>query len=263
MATALVTGASAGLGAEFARQLAARGERLVVVARRVDRLDALADELRTRHGVAVEVLGADLLTPAGLAAVRTRLGDSERPVDLLVNNAGFGTYGHFVELEPERLQRMVRLNVEVVVDLARCAAEAMAARGSGGIVNVASTAGFQPNPTAAVYGATKAFVRSFSHALHRELAARGVVVTVVSPGLTETEYQQVADIAPEGLGAFMALQPEPVVRAALRAVSRGRAEVVPGALGKTTAPLLQRLPTQLSGFVSGRMHALWLATRNK
>jgi len=261
MATALVTGASAGLGAEFAAQLAARGDNLVLVARRAELLDALAVRLRAQHGVDVEVLAADLLTPDGRDATRARLVDAERPIDLLVNNAGFGTYGELVDLDPGRLRRMVQLNIEVVVDLAHAAARAMAARGGGAILNVASTAGFQPNPTAAVYGATKAFVRSFSRSLHAELARSGVTVTVLSPGLTNTEYQQVAEIAPTGVTAMMAMEAGPVVRSGLRAVSRGRAEVVPGPFNKASAPLMQRLPSGLAGWMSGRLHRMWLTTR--
>ncbi|MDX1509990.1 MAG: SDR family NAD(P)-dependent oxidoreductase [Nitriliruptorales bacterium] len=263
MATALVTGASAGFGEEFARQLANAGTDLVLVARRTELLEALAAELRDAHGVRVEVLSADLVTDAGRSAVRGRLVDDEQPIDLFVNNAGFGTYGTFVDGDIDRLLRMVRLNVETVVDLAHAAAGAMAARGAGAILNVASTAGFQPNPNAAVYGASKAFVRSFSRALHAELAPRGVTVTVMSPGVTMTEYQQVSGIAPEGLGATGAMQPGPVVRAGLRAVRQRRAEVVPGWFGKATAPLLQRLPGQVAAFFSGRVHGMWVDTMDR
>lgn len=258
MGTALVTGASAGIGAEFARQLAARGDNLVLVARRKDELDRLAQELVDAHGIDVEVLAADLVEPEGLDQVRRRVDDTAQPVDLLVNNAGFGSYGHFVELDRDRQLRMVRLNVEALVDLAHAAATAMSARGSGAILNIASTAGFQPDPNAAVYGATKAFVRSFSRALHHELRPSGVTVTVLSPGITATEFQEVGELDPRGITTKFMMDVEPVVRAGLRGVSRGRAEVLPGVFNRLSAPLMQRLPSGLAGAISGRTHEMWL-----
>lgn len=258
MGTALVTGASAGIGAEFARQLAERGDNLVLVARRKDELEHLAAELADAHGIDTEVLAADLVDPEGLGQVRRRLEDASNPIDLLVNNAGFGTYGQFVELDAERLRRMVKLNVEALVDLAHAAGAAMAARGNGAILNIASTAGFQPDPNAAVYGATKAFVRSFSRALHHELRSRGVTVTVLSPGITATEFQEVGELDPRGITTKFMMDVQPVVRAGLRGVSRGRAEVLPGVFNRLSAPLMQRLPSGLAGAISGRTHEMWL-----
>ena len=172
---ALVTGASSGIGAAFARRLAAAGSDLVVVARRRDRLEELAAELRTAHGVHVEALAADLTDPAELALVEARLGDPDRPIDLLVNNAGAGGHGAFAALPVDGVEAMVRLNLLAPVRLTSAALPAMVARGSGGIVNVSSISGEQPIPFVATYAATKAFLTSLSESVHEELRDTGGV----------------------------------------------------------------------------------------
>lgn len=255
--TALVTGASAGLGEEFARQLAARRTDLVLVARREQALTDLAGELARLHGVTVEVLPADLATSTGVAAVAGRLTDTERPVDLLVNNAGFGLYGPFAELDAERQQQMVDLNVGAVVALSRAALPGMLERGGGAVLNVASTAAFQPDPWGAVYGATKAFVRSFSEALHEEVRGTGVRVLVSCPGFTATEFQQVAGIAGDAMPEAVAMTVGPVVAAALDDLQRGRAVSVPGWQNKLSAWGSDLSPSALTRRVSGRVHAAW------
>jgi uncharacterized protein len=228
---ALVTGASAGLGAEFARQLAARGVALTLVARRREALDALAASLP----VAVEVLTADLTSADGLAEVADRLRAPTDPIDLLVNNAGFGAYGDVVDLDVDRQATMIDLNVRALTTLAHAAASAQLARGEGGIINVGSTAGFQPNPGGATYGATKAYVRSFTEALHEELRDRGVHVLLLAPGFTETEFQAVAGVADGAVPAAARMTAAPVVEAALADFARGRAVSIPGAANRVSA----------------------------
>ena len=192
MTLALVTGASSGIGAELARIHAAKGGDLIVVARRRDRLDALASELRDAHGVAVEVVEADLSTSAGVETVASAC--EGREVDVLVNNAGFGGRGEFLEHDRERELRMIDLNVRALVDLTHRFAAPMVARGRGRILQVGSTAGFLPGPMQATYFATKAFVNSHAQALAEELRGTGVTVTVLAPGAVDTEFMDVADM---------------------------------------------------------------------
>lgn len=256
---ALVTGASAGLGEEFARQLADRGSDLVLVARREDRLEALASHLRAagRH---VEVLVADLATDEGQSAVAARLGDTAAPIDLLVNNAGFGAYGDVVDLPVDTQMRMVEVNVAAVTRLAHAALEGMVARGRGGVINVASTAAFQPDPHAAVYGATKAYVLSLSQALHEEVAARGVRVLALCPGVTPTEFQQAADID-VALPEAVLTSPARVVAAGLRAFSRRRAVEVPGMANRIAAVAAATGPALVARRVSGLVHRTFTGSR--
>jgi short-subunit dehydrogenase len=220
---ALVTGASSGIGAEFARALSKRGYELILVARRRDRLDQLASELGAAHVIECD-LGSDA------AGIPGKVADLGLEVDLLVNNAGFGTWGRFVELDPSREAEQLRVNCEVV--LTRAFLPAMVKRGGGGIINVASTAGMQPLPYQAVYAGTKAFVRSFSAALRAELRGSGVKVLNVDPGPVATEWQEVAGYTDpsDTLGIPGKLQPEEVVSQSLRAFDRGRASIVPGAV---------------------------------
>lgn len=244
-ASALVTGASSGIGACFARLLAARGSDLVLVARRTDRLAALADSLSAEHGVRVEVLGADLLDPAALATVEDRLTRPDRPVHLLVNNAGFGTSGRFAELPVQREDDEVRLNVLALVRLTRAALPGMVERRHGGILNVSSVAGFQPLPHSATYGATKAFVTSFTEALADELRGTGVHATALCPGFTRTEFHE-ANVWPvDRVPGPMWLSVEQVVAAGLAAVERGRPRSVPGAQYKALAAATRLAPRGL------------------
>jgi short-subunit dehydrogenase len=224
---ALVTGASAGIGAAFARVLAARAYDLVLVARRRDRLEALAKELAGRHGSAAEVAAADLTEEGELAALAAAV--AADPPDLLVNNAGFGSVGRFAELDVGRELEQIRLNVEALVRLTRAALPGMLARGRGGIVNVSSLAGEVPGPFTATYAATKAFVTSWSGSLHEELRGTGVVVQALLPGFTRTEFQEVAGVDPARVPFFAWMRPERVVLASLAALARGDAVCVPGA----------------------------------
>jgi short-subunit dehydrogenase len=185
---ALITGASAGIGAEFAARLAGLQYDLVLVARRRDRLEAIAAAQRAAHGIRVEVIEADLSLAGAPDAIVAGVARAGMTVDLLVNNAGFGTHGRFETIPPERERDEIAVNVTALVALTRAFLPAMLERGRGGVINVASTAAFQPVPYMAVYGATKAFVRSFSEALHEEVRDRGVRVLALCPGVTATEF---------------------------------------------------------------------------
>lgn len=225
--TALVTGASSGLGAAFCRELAARGTGLVLVARRKDLLDTLARELAGRHGIGVEVLPADLAAPAGPAAVEARLADPDRPVDLLVNCAGtVGRIAPLAHQDEAGLEDLIRLNVTAAVRLTRAAVAAMVARRHGAVVNVASMAAFQPAPGGAVYAASKAFLTSFSESVHGEVKWLGVHVSVLCPGAVRTPVH--ASSGHRGARIGRLLEPADVVRAGLSAAAAGRPVQVPG-----------------------------------
>jgi short-subunit dehydrogenase len=239
---ALVTGASAGIGEQFARLLAERGHDLVLVARDRARLEALAKDLEAAHGNRSEVLAADLTTPEPLAAIEARAAS----VDVLVNNAGFGTFGNFHELDIDVEDREIRLNVLTVVRLTHAAARGMVQRGRGGILNVASLAGFQPTPNDATYAATKAFVLSFTQAIHEELKGTGVSVTVLAPGFTRTEFQERASFDPKSVPGLLWQDAEPVARAGLDGLARNRAVVVSGAINRVAAGLSSVAPYALS-----------------
>jgi len=243
MTVALVTGASSGIGRAFAEALAARRNDVVLVARDTARLDQLAAQLTSTHGVRAEVLGADLTSDDGVAAVETRLGQA---VDLLVNNAGFGTFGRFAELPIETELRQIQLNVVALVRLCRAVLPGMIDRGSGGIVNVSSVAGHQPTPHNATYGATKAFVTSFTHSLHEEARGTGVRVTVLCPGFTKTEFQERAGFDSSAVPQFLWQTPEGVAAAALRANDRNRAECVPGFINRVSAMVSGAMPAAIS-----------------
>ncbi|MGE3619389.1 MAG: SDR family NAD(P)-dependent oxidoreductase [Acidimicrobiia bacterium] len=242
--SALVTGASSGIGEEIARRLAGSGVELVLVARSGDRLEALAAELRTAGSPGVEVLVADLGTGEGLAAVEARLADDGRPVDLLVNNAGVGAAGRFLANTADRLAAMIELNVVAPVRLTRAAASGMVARGRGWIMNVSSLASLQATPGLATYAASKAFVTNFSEGVHEELRGTGVSVTAVLPGFTRTRFQASAGYEDEqhGLPAFAWQEPGPVAAEALAATAAGRARVVCGPVNKVAAVASAVLP---------------------
>jgi short-subunit dehydrogenase len=244
--TALVTGASSGIGAAFARELARRGSDLVVVARRTGRLEQLARELHAEYGIAVEVLAADLANPAGLAKVEAR---AAAGVDLLVNNAGIGTSGRFAELPVDGEERQIRINVLAVLRLTAAALPGMIARRHGGIVNVSSVAGFQSLPGSATYSASKAFVTSFSESLAGETHGSGVHVTVVSPGFTRTTMIGEGSSVP----GFLLLEADRVARAALDTVERGGPMVVPGPQWKAIAAGTRHMPRPLLRLLTRRL----------
>ncbi|WP_026118003.1 SDR family NAD(P)-dependent oxidoreductase [Nocardiopsis alkaliphila] len=260
--TALVTGASSGIGEEFARGLAQRGHALVLVARREELLEELARDLRDRFGTSVEVLGADLGTPQGVASVVARLSaDGEgglAPIDLLVNNAGRGEGGTFVEQDPVQMDAMLDLNVRAVLHLTRAVLPVQIARRAAGyerklgVVNVSSMAGeILANPGGSVYGAGKKFVTVWSESVSAEVRKQGVHVTVVLPGFVRTDMTR--GVQEQGMPEFAFVPKEHIVRDALRAWSSGRSVVIPGGQYKAADGLLKLLPRTLLRAVTRRM----------
>lgn len=232
---ALVTGASSGIGSEIARELARRGHGVVLVARRKNRLDELATELRAAHGVRAETLGCDLSKPASRDRLPARVAALDLDIEILVNNAGFATGGAFYQSDPKRELEQVRLLVEAVVALSSAFLPAMVKRGRGAILNVASTAGMQPLPYSAGYSAAKAYVLTFSEAVHQEVRGLGVTVTALAPGPVDTEFWDQAGWQGPGGRSFEqafpgAVKPSArdVARAGVSGLARGRRVVVPG-----------------------------------
>jgi short-subunit dehydrogenase len=238
---ALVTGASGGIGEAFARQLGAAGTDLVLVARTKDKLDALAAEITERSGVAVEVLATDLAASEGQHVVEARVAADDEPVDLLVNNAGFGFFGPFGEISVDDEEAEIMVNVVALMRLTHAAVRRMTAHGSGTVLNVASVAAFQPSAGSANYSATKAYVLSFSQSVHEEVADAGVNVCCVCPGLTRTEFQDRGgfDISTPG---FTWQSADDVARSALDAAERGRAVEVTGWHNKVLTTSVRKLP---------------------
>ena len=243
---ALVTGASAGLGIEFARQLSARGHRLVLAARRKDRLEELAGELGNARAVAI-----DLSEAKSTERLMADVAAAGEEVEILVNNAGFGLIGRFAELDAARQRQMVDLNVGALTDLCRAVAPGMVQRKSGGILNVASTAAFQPGPKMAVYFATKAFVLSLSEALHEELKPHGVNVTCLCPGPTRTEFGEVAGFGGNALYDRVVMQARDVVKAGLDGLEKNHAVVVPGVVNKVVAASTRFVPRPMIRKIAG------------
>ena len=237
---ALITGASAGLGIDFSRQLSASGARLVLVARRKERLEELAAELGNARAVAL-----DLSEPDATARLMADLAAHGDHVDLLVNNAGFGLMGEFAKLDGAKQRQMVDLNCGLLTELAHAVLPGMRERGRGGILNVASTAAFQPGPFSAVYYATKAYVLSFTEALHEELRGSGIRVTALCPGPTRTEFFQAAGYKGGSALEKMAMASAPVVAAGLAGLDRNDAVVIPGAVNKIGAQGHRFLPRTL------------------
>ncbi len=248
---ALVTGASAGIGHAFAHGLATRGYDLVVVARDTARLDALAKELEAMHGTNTEVLTADLLDPAAVRTVEARLADADHPVELLVNNAGFGTLGKFKDLPLDREVQEIELNVIALTRLMHAALPAMLERRAGGIINVSSIASFQPTPGNATYGATKAFVTSLSEGVHEELRGTGVTVMALCPGFTRTEFQSRAGIDSSEVPDFLWQDAPTVVDYAMKSFGKGKAICVPGPLNQATASFSSAVPSSVSRRIAG------------
>lgn len=249
MPTALVTGASAGLGELFARRLAGDGYDLVLVARDAQRLERLAAGLRDGYGRVVEVLPADLASDDGCARVADRLRDEARPVDLLVNNAGFGLGRGFLRTDLDEEERMLDVLVLAVLRLTRAALPGMVARGHGEILNVGSMAGFVPRGT---YGAAKAWVISFTETLAHEVRRSGVRVAVVCPGFAHTEFHQRAGIRKEKIPAWMWLDPQRVVDEGLADLRRGKVVSVPTLRYRVLAAAGRHLPRRLVSQVSMR-----------
>ncbi|OBG19328.1 SDR family oxidoreductase [Mycobacterium sp. 852002-51057_SCH5723018] len=248
MSIAVITGASSGFGAIFADQLAQRGHSLILAGRNETRLHAVAQRL----GNNAELVVGDLGTYDGVDALIARL--DGRDVDVLVNNAGFGTYGPFAEIDADREHQLVAVNVDALVRLTHAVLPGMLARGRGGILNVASTIAFQPGPYQATYGASKAFVLSLSQALWAETRGTGVTVTALCPGPTRTGFVDALgeDVSHTAIYSNLA-EPEPIVKAGLRALDRHQAVVVPGWRNRATSTFGRLMPGSLSARVTGRM----------
>lgn len=246
---ALVTGASAGIGKAIAARLAGAGVQLVAVARDRERLDKLAADLP----VDVEVLVADLAEAAQLARVEERLASADRPVDLVVNNAGFGTYGNFADLDIEGEQREIAVNVVALVRITHAAIRAMLPRGHGAILNIGSVAGLQATPGNAVYGATKSFVASFGEAVHGELEGTGVSLTTVLPGFTRTEFAARAGIEGRSIPRPAWQSADEVAKAALAATAAGKAWHVSGTLNQLVVAASTPVPRGIRRRVAARV----------
>jgi short-subunit dehydrogenase len=250
---AVVTGASSGLGAIFAEQLAVRGLSLVLAGRDEPRLTAVRERVLQRtSGIAVELVVGDLGTESGVETLVAHL--AGRPIDVLVNNAGFGTYGALSDADAGREHEMVAVNVDALVRLTRAVLPGMLARRKGGILNVASTIAFQPAPFQATYGASKAFVLSFSQALWAETRGSGVTVSALCPGPTRTGFVDAlgSDVSHTAIYRHLAA-PEPVVVAGLRALDRGRPVVIPGLRNRVMGIGGRLTPGWMSALLAGRM----------
>ncbi|MER5840821.1 MULTISPECIES: SDR family NAD(P)-dependent oxidoreductase [Streptomyces] len=249
MTTALITGSTAGIGAAFARRLAADGHDLVLVARDIGRLREQATELHDRHGIEAEVLTADLSEDKGIETVAERLGDRKNPVDLLINNAGFGNKGRYLDVPMADELRMLKVHCEAVLRLTTAAAEAMRERGRGGVVNVASTAAFLPRGT---YGASKAWVVQFTQGAAQDLAGNGVRLMALCPGFVRTEFHERAGMGTDNIPNWMWLDADKVAEAALADLARGRTVSIPDARYKTLMGVAKLVPRGVLGGFSSR-----------
>lgn len=243
---ALITGASSGIRLEMAKQLAASGSHLILVARNELALNALAKSLHEEFGIEVEVLPQDLAQPGAVNKLVRTLGARIQRVDLLINNAGFGINGRFDQIDEQKTAEMVWLNVNALTELSRAVAPYMVKQGSGRIINIASVAAYQPCPNFAVYGATKAYVLSLSEAMNMELKNKGVTVTAVCPGATDTNFHSVAGTT-NALALKLMDSAGKVARLALAAAAQGKPSIVTGALNKGIPIAAKLLPRKVTG----------------
>jgi short-subunit dehydrogenase len=251
--TALITGASSGIGADFARALAKDGYDVILVARRADRLQALADELKATREMRAEVIPADLVAPGAAAQVSKAVADLGLHVDLLVNNAGLGNHGPFIESAVEVDQKMIDLNISALTSLTHAFVPGMVERGQGGVINVASTASFQPIPFMAVYAATKAYVLFFSEALAEEVGPKGVKVVCLCPGPTQTEFVEVAEFKTDVINRVPMMSSAAVVREGLDALKAGRTVQVAGLMNAMQAMAPRFAPRSVVTKISGML----------
>jgi uncharacterized protein len=251
-ARALVTGASSGIGAAIATELAGRGTDLVLVARRVDKLETLATEVGVAHGIEVEVLAADLTDPEGLESVEERLRGSGPPIDLLINNAGVGQVGRFEELDIDAAQTQIALNVLAPIRLTHAALPNLRETG-GGVLNVSSIGANQPVPHMATYAGTKAFLTSWSEALHEEMRGTPVHVTVLAPGFTRTDFADAADAdgPASRIPSIVWADAAAVARAGIDGVTARRAVVTPGPLYRLSGAVSSATPSTVTRRVIG------------
>jgi short-subunit dehydrogenase len=232
---ALITGASSGFGIDFAHELAAKGTNLVLVARRTGPMENLAVDLRAQHRIQVRVVGMDLARQGVGVELRNQLQAEGIEVDTLVNNAGYGLFGEFLEQPLDKTLDMLQLNMLSLTELTHAFGRDMARRGRGSILMVASIGGYQATPTYAAYSASKSYVLLFGEALHEELRKKGVTVTVLSPGITATDFLKVSGQRATFYQRMVMMRSRPVARIGLRALAAGRASIVPGWLNTLTA----------------------------
>lgn len=249
MTTALITGSTAGLGAAFARRLAADGHNLVLVARDTKRLREQATELHDRHGIEAEVLTADLATDKGIETVADRLADRRSPVDLLINNAGFGNKGRYLDVSMADELKMLKVHCEAVLRLTSAAAGAMRERGRGGVVNVASVAAFVPRGT---YGASKAWVVQFTQGAAKDLAGSGVRLMALCPGFVRTEFHERAGMGTDNIPGWMWLDADKVAAAGLADLARGRTVSIPDPRYKVLMGVTKVVPRGMLGGITSR-----------
>jgi len=246
METVLITGASSGIGLEFAKLFAKAGSGLILTARREEKLHKLADELHSEHGVPVSVVPADLAKPDGTKTLHYELNQRSLQVDVLVNNAGFGALGKFADLPLERQVDMLHVNILALTELTRRLLPEMIERKRGGVLNVGSTAAFQPGPNMAVYYATKAYVLSFSEALREELLDTGVHVTCLAPGPTETEFGEDSGMNDTKIFRMGTMPAATVAKAGYEAFRANDSLVVPGAMNKVASSMHRFLPRMVT-----------------
>lgn len=253
MPTTLITGASAGLGQGFARALAAQGQDLILTARRADRLEALAAELRTAHGVQAHIFPADLADPTAPDTLIADIAAADLTIHDLINNAGYGIQGGFADGDTSAELGMIDLNIRALVALTHAVLPQMVARRSGGVLNIASTAAFQPGPWLAVYYATKAFVLSFSEAIHEEVKDEGVRIVALCPGPTRTEFANLAGMGDSALFNRFASDPETVVRDGLKALATNQAVRISGMANTLMAGSIRLTPRGLARRIAGSL----------
>ncbi|GAA2241376.1 dehydrogenase [Streptomyces ruber] len=249
MTTALITGSTSGIGAAFARRLAADGHNLVLVARDTKRLRDQATELHDRHGIEAEVLSADLSTDDGIEAVERRLADRKHAVDLLVNNAGFGNKGRYLDAPLADELTMLKVHCEAVLRLTTAAVGAMRERGRGGVVNVASVAAFVPRGT---YGASKAWVVQFTQGVAKDLTGSGVRLMALCPGFVRTEFHQRAGMGTDSIPNWMWLDADKVVAEGLNDLARGKSLSIPDPRYKALLGAAKLVPRPLLGTISSK-----------
>lgn len=250
---ALITGASSGLGVDFAHELAAEGHNLVLVARRADRMHTLATELEATHPIRTKVLAMDLSAPKASAELKRQLDAEKIEIDVLINNAGFGVFGEFHEASLQKTSNMLQLNITSLTELTHLFAADMVQRGRGKIMLVASVVAYQASPNYAAYGASKAYVLSLGEALHEELKPHGITVTVLSPGATATEFFDISGQPSSAMKRSFMMPSRPVVKTGLAAMQRGRASVVSGWKNKLMTLCTRLVPRILQRKIAHRI----------
>jgi uncharacterized protein len=250
---ALVTGASSGLGADFARDLASRGASLILVARRVDRLNTLAEEVQKKYGVKTEVIASDLSQENAPLELYEKVKASGKEVDILVNNAGFGLYGNALDIPWEKEREMLQVDIITVVHLTRLFGRDMVARKNGYILQVSSVGAYQPSPTYATYSAAKSFVLFHGEALNHELRSHGVRVTVLSPGITRTEFLQVSGQTATLYQRVFMMESPTVVKIGLDALARGKTSIVSGLANRIVAWSNRLMPRRMGAMLSAQL----------